>query len=113
AAPDTPAESEPAAEEPVAEEGHLGLVWHSSVDMDRVNQPVDTQPVRDGGDGLETRIDMVIYADTSESGRLADECAEAIAWSSDPDATHCLMFQWAIDVPVDYRAEDAGLTPGP
>lgn len=94
-------------------EGHLGMVWASQVDPGRINQPIDTQPTFDGGDGVTVRIENLLYADASVSGDIGDECAAEIEFRDEPSDTHCLFVQWSFDVPDDYEADDASLSPGP
>lgn len=91
-----------------------GLVWNSQTDPARINQPGGTQPNFDGGDGIVVRIDMVLLVDTSIPGDLSDQCHDQIGILGDVDHdTQCLYVQWAFDVPGNYRADEAGLSPGP
>jgi hypothetical protein len=89
------------------------MVWASQVDPGRINQPTDSQPTFDGGDGITVRIENLLYIDTEISGDLADECANEIRLFGDPSDTRCLYVQWSFDVPEDYDGDTAGLTPGP
>ena len=109
-----PAVTSPAASPTPAQTGpHLGLVWASQVDSERVNQPSGSQPTFDG-DGITSRIDMILYVDASAVGELSEECSSAIEiFGDNPDDTHCLFVQWTFDVPKDYDADDANLSPGP
>lgn len=91
----------------------LGLVWASQVDPARVNQKHGSQPEFDGGDGIKVRIENVIYVDKSLPGQLSEQCLDQLQLQGAADETHCLTVQWSFDVPSDYRADDAGLTPGP
>ncbi|MCG6567691.1 hypothetical protein C3E87_08655 [Tessaracoccus sp. ZS01] len=89
------------------------MVWASQVDSGRINQPVDSQPTFDGGDGIVVRLESLLYVDASASGRLAGDCSDQIEWDGEPDDTHCMFVQWSFDVPADYAADDAALSPGP
>lgn len=92
---------------------HLGMVWTSQVDPGRINQPAGSQPTFDS-DGITSRIELILYVDASAPGDLANECESQLdGWNSSPDATHCLFVQWSFDVPSDYEADDANLSPGP
>lgn len=97
---------------PTAAGTTLGLIWASQVDPARVNQPAGTQPVFDGGDGLASRIEMIRYVDSRLESDSAYACRDAISFSGEADDTHCLHVQWSFDVPADYDADDAGLSPG-
>lgn len=100
------------AQSPVAP-GNLGLVWASAVDDARVNRPVSEQPKFDAGRKLESSIDAIIYVDASTEGDLSKGCADEIESSGKSSDTHCLLVQFAMNVPSSYRAEEAGLAPGP
>lgn len=97
---------------PAGQVGHLGLVWASVVDDGRVNQPTSEQPRFDGGDKITTSLDSVLYVDAAGEGELSQGCADEIEASGNAKDSHCLMVQFAMDVPASYRAETAGLAPG-
>lgn len=100
-------------ETPPSSTAQIGMVWASRVDPGRINQPIDSQPTFDGGDGIAVRIENLLYVDTAVSGDLADECADEIRLFGTASDTHCLYVQWSFDVPADYEGDAAGLTPGP
>lgn len=108
------ATTSPVAAPTTAQTGpHLGMVWTSQVDTDRINQPAGSQPTFDG-EGITSRIEMIVYVDASAVGPLSDECSSEIEiFGDNPDETHCLFVQWSFDVPSSYEAEDASLSPGP
>lgn len=83
------------------------------VDDGRVNQPRDEQPVFEGGHGIKTRIEMLIWVDRTETGDLADGCNEAIEMNGKRGDSRCMYVQLSFDVPAKYRAEEAGIAPGP
>lgn len=123
AAPATsPAETTPSSQAPtatseppeptVAASRNLGLVWASAVDDSRVNAPRANQPAFDGGHGIKTWVDMVIYVDASEDGEISKECADVIRDEGKRSDTHCIFIQWSMDVPKKYPAESADLMPG-
>ena len=89
------------------------MVWASQVDPERINQETSSQPTFDGGDGILVRIENLLYVDPSLPGDLADECAGQLEMHDESSDTHCLFVQWSFDVPADYDAEDASLSPGP
>jgi hypothetical protein len=89
-------------------------VWSSTVDSSRINQ-TGPAPEFTSEHGVVTRLDLMIYveAGTGASDSLAGSCAQVIQYSGKPDDTHCLYVQWQMDVPADYAAEQANITPGP
>ena len=103
----------PSPDSSPAPSGNLGLVWASTVDSGRVNQPTSEQPRFDGGKKLATRIDMILYVESAAEGEISEGCADEIESSGKSSDTHCLMVQFAMDVPFSYRADEAGLAPGP
>lgn len=105
--------TQPSATQSASVSGNLGLVWVSAVDPARVNQPASTQPKFDGGHGIATSIDMILYIDPAGDGDLSQGCADEIESSDTPKATHCVMVQFAMDVPSKYRADAANISPGP
>jgi len=90
---------------------NIGIVWASSVDPSRVNQP-NEQPTFTTEQGLITRLDMLVYVNAAKEGSLSQECYRAISAFGKSDDTHCLMVQFELDVPADYRADVAGISPG-
>ena len=107
------AESTTISATPSNSTSQIGMVWASQVDPGRINQPVDSQPTFDGGDGITVRIENLLYVDTTLPGDLADECADEIRLFGTASDTRCLYVQWSFDVPADYEGDAAGLTPGP
>lgn len=92
--------------------GHLGMVWASQVDPARINQPLESQPTFDGGDGIVVRIEQLDYVDASRSGDLGEQCSGIIEQDGKSGDTHCLYAQWVFDVPENYKADEAHLSPG-
>lgn len=107
----SPAPTEP-PEPTVAASRNVGLVWASAVDDRRVNAPRSEQPAFDGGHGIKTWVDMVLYLDASEDGETSKDCADVIRDEGKRSDTHCIFIQWSMDVPKKYGAEAADIMPG-
>lgn len=91
------------------EPGNVGVVWHSVVNLERVNQPADTQPTFTA-DGVTSRIDMFLMMDADTDGDAGDACRDAIDRTPAGDDEQCLLVQWSFDVAADFPGEEALLS---